>query len=246
MPNYRQEIYRRYLSNFFGASHNYSNIENDFARHYRYFKKNFSAILPDSKNAKLLDAGCGLGHFLNYCEREGYNNVIGLDVSAEAALFCQKRGWRVEEGELADYLKLHQDQFDCIIMNDIVEHLYKQELFDILLLARGALTKNGRLIIKTPNMANPFLGSAGRYVDFTHEIGFTESSIREVLSAAGFSPTKVFGSDIYTQSFAPLNWLAKAAAKIFSSLLYLINCLYGRTSLKIFEKNIIVFADRNR
>jgi hypothetical protein len=49
----------------------------------------------------------------------------------------------------------------------------------------NTLKPGGKVFIKTPNMENPF-NLRSRYMDFSHEVGFTEHSLYEVLSTAGF------------------------------------------------------------
>ena len=43
----------------------------------------------------------------------------------------------------------------------------------------------GKIFVKTGNMSNPF-SLRLRYIDFTHEVGFTEESFVQVLYIAGF------------------------------------------------------------
>lgn len=45
-------------------------------------------------------------------------------------------------------------------------------------------------MVKTPNLGHP-LNLYLRYKDFTHEIGFTEMSLRQVLLISGFSEVEI-------------------------------------------------------
>jgi len=71
-------------------------------------------------------------------------------------------------------------------MFHVIEHVAKRQAVPFLNAVRKALAPGGVLLLETPNMANPFLGLTFRYADFTHEVGYTETSIHYVLQAAGF------------------------------------------------------------
>jgi hypothetical protein len=77
-------------------------------------------------------------------------------------------------------------------LNDVLEHIPKPDIVPTLEALRVALTTGGTLLVKVPNAANAF-GLVARYLDFTHEIAFTEHSLRQVLVAAGFGTVTVGG-----------------------------------------------------
>ncbi len=240
--SYRERIYKHYLSNIFNTGRNIQNIKKEYKDHFLYFKKNYTRFLPSDKNARILDAGCGLGHFLFAARTLGYSNIIGIDVSQELVEFCGSMDLHAVKSEITDYLQKNTEAFDAIIFNDVIEHLYKDEIINILDLFYSSLKKEGVLLVKTPNMNNPFVASAGRYIDFTHETGFTETSLKEILLVTNFNRIKIVGTDIYIFYKNPFNYLAKFFAFLFSGSLYLISWLYGRNTLKIFEKDILAIA----
>lgn len=96
-------------------------------------------------------------------------------------------------------------------------------------------------MIKTLNMANLFVNTAGRYIVIDHEIGFTEVSMRELLKACGYKNISIVGTDVYVLN--PLISIpAKAASKLINCVLFILSALYGRTTIKIFDKDILVIA----
>lgn len=103
------------------------------------------------------------------------------------------------------------------------------------------LKTGGVLLIKTPNRANPFVSSAGRYIDITHEVGFNEESMSQVLKASGFKDIKIVGTDVYVLN-PIISIAAKILSKIINTILFMLSALYGRTSIKIFEKDILAAA----
>ena len=131
--------------------------------------------------------------------------------------------------------------FDAVIFNDVIEHLTKSEIFEVLDGISKVLKTGGVLLIKTPNMANPFVSSAGRYIDITHEVGFNEESMSQVLKASGFKDIKIVGTDVYVLN-PIISIAAKILSKIINTILFMLSALYGRTSIKIFEKDILAAA----
>jgi 2-polyprenyl-3-methyl-5-hydroxy-6-metoxy-1,4-benzoquinol methylase len=152
------------------------------------------AMLPDDKGLAVLDFGCGGGEFLEFLTRKGLTNLRGIDRSAEQVTRCTERGLKgVEQvDDSLAWLEAHVGQFDAIVLNDVLEHIPKPDIVPTLEALRLALKLGGVVIIKVPNAANAF-GLVARYLDFTHEIAFTEHSLKQVLTAAGFGTVAVSG-----------------------------------------------------
>lgn len=239
MNKWKDRVYALYMSNGFADAHN---MKKEFELHSRYFKKNYLKYMPKDKNKSILDLGCGMGHFLYFCQECGYKNCIGIDASKENIDFISRRGTvRVYHSSIIDFLNDKEECFDVIILNDVIEHLTKEEIFAVLDAVMKAMRKGGVFIVKTPNMANPFVSTAGRYIDITHEVGFTEASMRQVLRATGFKNIDIVGTDVYVLN-PIISIIAKVLSKIINLFLYILSALYGRTSLKIFEKDILAVA----
>jgi 2-polyprenyl-3-methyl-5-hydroxy-6-metoxy-1,4-benzoquinol methylase len=190
----------------------------------------------------ILDLGCGMGHFLNFLEVEGYSNYLGVDISEENIEFCKKNGFNVEKGNIFDFLKKSPDTYDAIIMNDIIEHLEKIEIVNLLKIIFQKLNNGGRLIIKAPNASNPIMASSSRYCDFTHEVLFTEESLSQVLRISGFTQVSIYPQDLYVFYYNPLNYLAKILNFLLNGTFRLLFHFYGRKTTKLFTKNIIAVA----
>ena len=240
--DWKKRIYDSYVSNGFGEVHS----KKKFEMLRKYFKKNYSRFMPENKNCRILELGCGMGEFYYFCKKEGYKNYQGIDASKENIDFIKKHlgsKSKVSVDNIFDYFKREsiEQYYDVVVLNDVIEHLTKPEVFDLLDLVYKCLRKDGVFLIKTPNMANPFVSTAGRYIAFDHEVGFTEYSMNQVLFTTGFKDIKIIGTDIYV--FNPfISFAAKISSKIMNSILFLLSALYGRTSLKIFEKDILAAA----
>jgi SAM-dependent methyltransferase len=147
----------------------------------------YEKILPRDRNAKILDIGCGAGYFLHFLREKGYQNIRGIDLSQQMVGICNANflDIQAEVADGASYLKAHERSFDVIVANDVLEHVPKDRTVGFVKSAYRALMDNGKLLIKVPNLGNPFAVRL-RYMDFTHEIGFTEQSLSQVLWLGGF------------------------------------------------------------
>lgn len=235
----KTELYTRYITTHFGKIH----LETqDFNIHNQYFRKNYLKCLPSDKNAKILDIGCGMGHFLNFLEIEGYKNYLGVDLSEENIEFCKKNKFNVKRANIFYQLKNTSETYDVIVMNDIIEHLEKPEILNLLKLILERLNPGGRLIIKAPNASNPIMASSSRYSDFTHELLFTDESLSQVLKISGFIQIKIYPQDLYVFYYNPVNYLAIFFNLMLNGIFWIMFRFYGRKTTKIFTKNLIAVA----
>lgn len=168
--------------------------QNPIDWHWQSYDEIYGRYLPKNKNAKILDIGCGMGQFLWYLKKKNYQNFLGVDISKECVDFCSRKVTKKVRliNDLKKFLANNKNAFDLIIMNDVLEHFPKKEIIPILEKVYTALKKDGVLFIKTPNAAS-LTAITLRYQDFTHEIAFTEDSLRQILKIAGFQEIRIFG-----------------------------------------------------
>lgn len=76
-----------------------------------------------SKNAKILDYGCGGGYIIRFLNKFGYNNVYGIEMSEDAVRYCRQNNLNSVflESEFSE--EDHQNSFDTIIVSDVIEHM---------------------------------------------------------------------------------------------------------------------------
>lgn len=241
------EIYRDYLyvnyKDDLEKNKIFKTVEKERKAIEKYMKRNYKKYIPENKNASILDLGCGMGNYLYVLKKWGYTNLNGVDLSQSNVDFCIENGIKCEQADALEHLKKNENTFDLIIFNDVIEHFTKNEMYIILIAMKKALRDGGKLIIKTYNLANPFTGISGRYMDFTHEIGFVDRTFYQILGSLDFKNIVVKGADIYVFG-GPIGYLLKAFSKIVYFIWYLFGCLAGRTIIKIFEKNIICVAEK--
>ena len=190
MPeDYRTRFYSEYVNTHYAPA---GLIDLKTYSHSKpFFLMNYEKLLPIDKSASILDVGCGAGQFLNFLKNEHYVNIYGIDLSASMLDIARKVTkidslWR---GDLKSFLSYNPNiKYNCIVANDVVEHLRKEELLEFLDLCYANLKtkEEARIILKLPNVSSWF-GARERYVDFTHEQAFTPESIAQLLRVVGFS-----------------------------------------------------------
>jgi SAM-dependent methyltransferase len=205
-------MFDHYLSAGFLAAN-----PSDFGSALKEFDLNYSGLLPTDPHSAILDLGCGMGHFLYYLQQKGFANLRGVDVSGEAVEFCRQNVTRSVE-QIADpveYLNAHGGMFDLVVLKDVIEHLPRERVVPTLVAIRAALKPGGRLLVETGNMAawsGPYL----LFNDYTHTGGFTETSLRYVLTLGGFSEIRVSGNRV------PQGWRGKLMSGAWTRVLRLI------------------------
>lgn len=237
-----REAYAHYLSTHFGRAGRQD--DENFLFQERYFRKNYLPYLPKDKNSRIIDLGTGLGHVLFFLKRAGYSNILGVDVGHEVIEFCREHKFPVVEEEIVEWLKQNKESADALVLNDVLEHQTKPEMWSMLEAMRETLKPGGVVLIKVPNMGNPLLGNDSRYLDITHQNGFNENSLRQALFMAKYSKVHVIGPDIYVTNNPILNVVCRAIAGVLDGIFYGIFRFYGRTETKIFRKNILAIAQK--
>jgi cyclopropane fatty-acyl-phospholipid synthase-like methyltransferase len=231
------ELYDKYHEHYFLQKN--SPTREAFEAIARIYAAWYQKSLPANKNAKILDIGCGMGHFLYFLEKEGYTNYWGIDLSPSQVQFVRENiTARVTVADAFDYLNTN-GAFDVIAANDVLEHISKHRTLDFLTLTYNSLDSSGLLFLKTPNMSNPF-SLKSRYQDFTHEAGYTQDSLRYILSASGFQEIQLLGASYVVQSFK--SRIGKLTERILHKLIAQMFELQGYSRPSILAPNLIAIC----
>lgn len=229
---YRKKLFDKYLTSIYLAHHK-TDPKYWPLSGYDYA---FAKLLPRDMTANILDIGCGTGEFLYYLKNKGYQDVIGVDVSAEAIALCNNN--KINNAKLITNLEkflIQKNKYEVIFLNDVLEHISKEKIIDILQSIYNGLTLSGYLVIKTPNAAS-FTSVYARYQDFTHEVIFTEQSLRQILNVSGFKKITIGGEE----NMHPFKRLL--LRKVLNSIYWLERG--GLFNPTIYESNLIGIARR--
>jgi 2-polyprenyl-3-methyl-5-hydroxy-6-metoxy-1,4-benzoquinol methylase len=219
-----KEIYDHYIENAFGER-----MQSVYK--IREFEYNYRKIFPSSKDLSLLDIGVGRGEMLSCMKMWGYSKYLGIDISSSTVEFCKNLGLNcIEIKDTISWLKEYKDQFALITILDVLEHFPKSDIIPLLQAIRAALKKEGILIIQVPNLQAPD-SQLHRYNDFTHEVGFIEHSLEQVLLASGFRGYEFHGYE--TLLFCKMMALRKAIRRIYWSYVKLTRFINGNLNPRI-------------
>jgi 2-polyprenyl-3-methyl-5-hydroxy-6-metoxy-1,4-benzoquinol methylase len=186
------------------------------------------------KGKTVLELGCGIGGMLHYLKTQGVTDIFGVDISTQQVEICKKFVTEnVIQGDAIEYLRTTTRKYDYIFAFDFVEHLRKEQIPEFCILLHGALNDEGIVILRTPNMGSLF-GLHSRYIDFTHEVGFTEESIRQILREAGFLDSSVFNTYV--------GYRRRWCIHVFQRLL---EKLYNTKFSRVVTLNMLIIAKRS-
>jgi 2-polyprenyl-3-methyl-5-hydroxy-6-metoxy-1,4-benzoquinol methylase len=232
-------FYDQYLSTHLGIVQSKSSEQEIMAALEQLYRPH----LPTDKQAAILDVGCGKGNFLKFLLREGYENFLGVDIGREQIAYCRQNvSERVEFIEnLTTFLAERPANFDLIVMLDVLEHIARPQLIPLGRQIHQALRENGRLLIKTVNAANPIAAQMIFCSDLTHEVMFSEISLRQWSAVTGFQAIQFFAEE------RPPKGIKRAIRKAFTGLIYrLYGLLYSTDYIsftpRVLTPNLIAVA----
>jgi 2-polyprenyl-3-methyl-5-hydroxy-6-metoxy-1,4-benzoquinol methylase len=178
-----------------------------FEEYYGKDRPEVSARI-DRSARRVLDVGCGAGMFGASIRRRQGAEVWGLEVNVEAATQAEAQLDRVLIGDALESVRqLPDDYFDCMVFNDVLEHLV--DPYAVLGEAKRALTRSGVVVASIPNVRYArvlfelLVQKDWHYqpwgvLDRTHLRFFTRKSIArmfeeqgyEIISLEGINPTQ--------------------------------------------------------
>jgi SAM-dependent methyltransferase len=168
----------------------YSKYHNEDSSHVAKAVENQQAFLSEHLSrlcqGKALDIGSGMGFTALALAKMGFNQVTGIDIDQGQIEASRRQG---VDAYLVDdsiaFLNDNRNNYSCITMLDVLEHIEVKEQLETLQAVYQALEPGGRVLIQVPN-ATFILASRWRYNDFTHYSSFTEYSLHFLLANAGF------------------------------------------------------------
>jgi 2-polyprenyl-3-methyl-5-hydroxy-6-metoxy-1,4-benzoquinol methylase len=158
-------------------------------------------LVPESVR-KALDVGCGTGAFGRLLKERKPVEVWGIELNGEVAEEAASHLDRVLVGSFPSSIELPVEYFDCIIFNDVLEHMI--DPWAALGAAKRYLTKQGWVIASIPNIRYlPILyrllvRGEWKYtptgvLDKTHLRFFTKKSMIEMFNDAGYEILQIEG-----------------------------------------------------
>ena len=170
-----------------------------------YFSQSRPEMLPFiPKTAKrILDVGCGEAMFSAQLKEMLEAEVWGIEMVEAVAERARQRLDRVLCGDVLQQLSLIPDgYFDCVIFNDVIEHLI--DPYKVLLAIKQKLAPGGVAVCSIPNIRyfrnlfdivirGEFRYQEGGILDKTHLRFFTRKSIIEMFESLGYRILRLEG-----------------------------------------------------
>ena len=103
MSDFRQELYRRYVSVF--TRHGSQVDAKVLANYWRWCERKLLPLLDGvDRRARILELGCGPGHLLEFLSRQGFVQAEGIDISDEQVSLATSRGLSARVADVFDAL----------------------------------------------------------------------------------------------------------------------------------------------
>ena len=170
--------------------------------YFKYGRREMLPFVPEVA-MRILEVGCGEGEFAAILKAERDVNVTGIEQFESAANVAIGRLDRVIVADVnAGINELQGQLFDCIVCNDVLEHLV--DPWDILKRLRPLMAPGGTLVASLPNMRfmpvlkDFVLKGEWSYVeqgvmDRTHLRFFTKKSMRALFEESGYKVNHMQG-----------------------------------------------------
>jgi SAM-dependent methyltransferase len=228
----KKEMYFKHLkdSSFIEA-------KNQYEVYNSYYKKNILRFLPDNKNCKILDAGCGLGHLLYFLKRNCYKNSLGIDINEENVNYCNSMGLNCKKGDLFKFFN-NPDKFDIIIANNVLEHFTYKDIVKIIKQMHLRLNKNGKLLIIVPNCNNIY-GITTYFSDITHKSPLNEKSFKDLIYQTNIKDFEFYNLYIYSGNRL-IDLLIRSWQELTFKRRKIMNLLNGQKPFKTQSKNLLL------
>jgi len=145
---------------------------------------------------RVLDLGCGEGHFAAAAAQAGAGEVVGVDVAAEAVRRARARHPAVRFERVGGELPAPDASFDLVWCSEVLEHVLDTASF--LSEARRVLRTGGLLLVTTPahgrvrRLALALAGWERHFDPRGPDLRFyTARSLRDLLHDFGFEAVRV-------------------------------------------------------
>jgi 2-polyprenyl-3-methyl-5-hydroxy-6-metoxy-1,4-benzoquinol methylase len=133
-------------------------------------------------SVQVLEIGCNKGFLLAALATFGFRRLKGIDLSPDDIQLAKQL---VPQAELLcvdaeNHLEGQMEAYDLVILKAVLEHVSKEKIVPFLTTIRNTLKPGGMIVIDVPNM-DWLMAHHERYMDFTHEVGFTRESLAQVM-----------------------------------------------------------------
>jgi len=119
---------------------------------YKHLLETILKELNIKKEDKILDVGCGTGHFLKMLKKMGVKEITGIDNSKFALEFCKQKVSKIKllKLDIGKPLPFQSNEFDKIVVINVLYLFSKQERKKILKELYRVLKNGGKIAVINP------------------------------------------------------------------------------------------------
>lgn len=140
------------------------------------------------------DIGPGRGEMLDLLVSSGKSKVSAVDINEDIVSMLEKKYASVDvqlSNNTVEYFSHKNNSYNLITMLHVLEHIEVDDALNLLKAIRNSLTEDGILVIEVPNSGNIFTGNLIWSSDITHKVKYTNKSLRQILTMAGFENIEI-------------------------------------------------------
>jgi 2-polyprenyl-3-methyl-5-hydroxy-6-metoxy-1,4-benzoquinol methylase len=174
---------------------------------------------------RVLDVGCGTGAFGELLKKTRKVEVWGVEPVGSAAAKASSKIDHVLNGSFDSGSELPRGMFDCIVFNDVLEHMVFPE--QALQYAKSLLVEGGVVVASIPNIRSLvtlfhlLFRARWEYTDSgvldkTHLRFFTKSSIVNMFEREGYALEEICGINVQRDNVSRRLWAAYAVTNALS------------------------------
>jgi 2-polyprenyl-3-methyl-5-hydroxy-6-metoxy-1,4-benzoquinol methylase len=150
----------------------------------------------------ILDVGCAVGSFGKLIKSKYPSEVWGIEINEYAASIASQKLDKVICGAFDETLDLPKGNFDCIVFNDVLEHLV--DPYNALTYSKTLLREGGKIVASIPNVRffdniwkllvkKDWEYTQNGILDRTHLRFFTKKSIVNTFNNLGYEIESIEG-----------------------------------------------------
>ncbi len=173
-------------------AHEYYELYKDDQTDLLYFDEFLSMC-----NNKILDLGCGMGHYSNYMYNKGFD-VTGIDFSEEMIKIARNMNSNIKYivSDVCDLKDIDSKIYDGIVLAYLLQHLSKQEVNRLFINLKDYIKKDTKLLM--------FLREGNSVLEEVEPINpkykyvineYSQEEIRELLENNGWEVFKLVRKD---------------------------------------------------
>lgn len=179
-----------------------ASYESKYEAYFDAPRREMLPFIPES-TTRLLEVGCGNAGFAVLLKQRSMLHVTGIESHPASASAARSRVDCLLDTSIEEALPaLTGQSFDCIVLNDVLEHLV--DPWAVMRQLRPLLAPGGTVVASLPNVRylpvfkDYVLRGDWKYqqdgvLDRTHLRFFTRSGMHELFESAGFAIARIEG-----------------------------------------------------